>query len=80
MFKNNFEYYRKQILRAQLLAVEGQLQREGEVVHVVAEQIFDFSSLLNRLNSRNNTKKSNTKEVAKQVIQGTIFPEGRNFK
>ncbi|UAY56712.1 error-prone DNA polymerase [Arachidicoccus terrestris] len=79
VFKNNFEYYRKQILSARLLVVEGQLQKEGEVIHVIAEQLFDFTPLLNRMNTIE-SKHNNAKEPAKKAIQGTIFPEGRNFK
>ena len=79
VFKNNFDYYRKQILNAKLLVVEGQLQKEGEVIHIIAEQLFDFTPLLNQMNAISN-KHNNTKAPAKKVIQGTIFPEGRNFK
>lgn len=79
VFKNNFEYYRKQILSAKLLVVEGQLQKEGEVIHIVAEQLFDFTPLLNRMNSSGN-RHNNSKAPAKKNIPGTIFPEGRNFK
>lgn len=83
VFKNKFDYYRKQILSAKLLVVEGKLQKEGEVIHVIAEQLFDFSALLNRMNETTATgqqKKSNHKKGSQKVIQGTIFPEGRNFK
>lgn len=79
VFKNNFEYYRKQILSAKLLVVEGQLQKEGEVIHIVAEQLFDFTPLLNRMNSSGN-QHNNSKAPAKKTIPETIFPEGRNFK
>ena len=79
VFKNNFDYYRKQILNAKLLVVEGQLQKEGEVIHIIAEQLFDFTPLLNRMNAISN-KHNNTRAPAEKVIQGTIFPEGRNFK
>src|SRR5690606_17086445 len=35
VFKNVFETYRKEIKNSKLLMVEGRLQREGQVVHVV---------------------------------------------
>jgi len=80
VFKNKFDYYRKQILSAKLLMVEGKLQKEGEVIHVIAEQLYDFSMLLNRMNLAANNQKNSTKAPSKKAIQGSIFPEGRNFK
>lgn len=83
VFKNKFDFYRKEILSARLLMVEGKVQKEGEVIHVVAEKLFDFSALLNSLNTTTNgseQNKSNNKDVPEKIIQGEIFPEGRNFK
>jgi error-prone DNA polymerase len=44
-----FERFRRILLTATLLAVEGQLQREGLVIHVVAERLIDLSPLLQDL-------------------------------
>ncbi|HTO28901.1 MAG TPA: OB-fold nucleic acid binding domain-containing protein, partial [Devosia sp.] len=41
-----FEANRKTILGARMLAVRGQLQREGLVVHIIAEQLTDMTSHL----------------------------------
>jgi error-prone DNA polymerase len=41
-----FETNRALILSARMIAVRGRVQREGEVIHVVAEQIEDLSLLL----------------------------------
>ena len=38
-----FEQNRKTILSARMLAVRGQLQREGLVIHIIAEQITDMT-------------------------------------
>ncbi|RZL20424.1 MAG: DNA polymerase III subunit alpha [Pedobacter sp.] len=46
VFKKLFDKYRKEILRSKLLMVEGKLQREGEVTHVIVSRCYDFSSLL----------------------------------
>lgn len=46
LFEKIFERYRKEILRAKLLMVEGRVQREGEVVNVVVSKCFDFTKLL----------------------------------
>ena len=37
------------LLQARLLAVEGEVQRDGEVLHVIARQLEDHSHLLGRL-------------------------------
>ncbi|MEX1206752.1 MAG: error-prone DNA polymerase [Dongiaceae bacterium] len=47
-----FERYRKVVLGARLLAVHGVLQREGIVVHVVADRLIDLSPALRALGSR----------------------------
>ncbi|HXP98410.1 MAG TPA: error-prone DNA polymerase [Telmatospirillum sp.] len=44
-----FEQFRHIVLTASLLRVDGRLQRQGEVIHVVAEKIGDFSAALRRL-------------------------------
>ncbi len=44
-----FERFRRILLTATLLAVEGRLQREGLVIHVVAERLIDLSALLQDL-------------------------------
>ena len=41
-----FETYRRVVLGARLLAVTGRLQREGIVIHVVAERLSDLSARL----------------------------------
>lgn len=43
------EKQRKELLGSQLMAVEGVVQREGEVVHLVAHRLEDHSRLLGRL-------------------------------
>jgi error-prone DNA polymerase len=44
-----FERYRRTLLGAQLMVVRGKLQREGIVIHVVADALIDRSDLLARL-------------------------------
>ncbi|MGD1876655.1 MAG: error-prone DNA polymerase [Kiloniellaceae bacterium] len=41
-----FEQYRSTVLKASLLAVRGKLQREGLVIHVVAEELTDMTGRL----------------------------------
>jgi len=49
VFENLFEKYRKEILQSRLLMVEGKLQVEGEVIHVIVSRCYDFSKLLRHL-------------------------------
>ena len=44
-----FETYRREILRATFLMVEGKLQREGEVTHVIVSKCHDMSKMLKHL-------------------------------
>ncbi|WP_426329041.1 error-prone DNA polymerase [Pedobacter sp. R-06] len=52
VFEKLFETYRKEILHARLLMVEGRLQREGQVVHVIVSRCFDFTKMLGKLVQR----------------------------
>jgi error-prone DNA polymerase len=54
VFQNLFEEYRKEILQSRLLMVEGTLQREGEVIHVIVKHCYDLSKLLRRLTATDN--------------------------
>jgi error-prone DNA polymerase len=40
---------RNELLRAQLLGVEGKVERDGDVVHLIARRLSDHSALLGRL-------------------------------
>ncbi|WP_310590523.1 OB-fold nucleic acid binding domain-containing protein [Dyadobacter sp. CY261] len=40
-FKNTFAKFRKEVLRSRLLMVEGKLQIEGVVIHVIAKNLYD---------------------------------------
>ncbi|GAA4196109.1 error-prone DNA polymerase [Pedobacter jeongneungensis] len=52
VFEKLFETYRKEILHARLLMVEGRLQREGKVVHAIVSKCFDFTKMLGKLLQR----------------------------
>lgn len=52
VFEKLFETYRKEILHAKLLMVEGKLQREGQVVHVIVSKCVDLTKLLSKLVQR----------------------------
>ncbi|RYZ40507.1 MAG: error-prone DNA polymerase, partial [Sphingobacteriales bacterium] len=50
VFKKLFEKYRRIITQARLLMVEGKLQKEDSVTHVVVRQCYDMTGLLQELN------------------------------
>ena len=49
VWKDQFEKYRRIVMGGSLVAVQGRLQREGIVMHVVAEHLTDLSAELGRL-------------------------------
>jgi len=52
LWKQVAETYRAELLNARLLGVAGDLQIEGQVIHVIAKQLFDHSDLLGDLEVR----------------------------
>ena len=44
-----YEAFRREIIAGRLMRVLGRVQRDGKVVHVVAERIEDLSAMLNDL-------------------------------
>ncbi|MDX3974306.1 error-prone DNA polymerase [Shinella sp.] len=46
VWRKVFIAYRKVVMGASMLGVKGYIQREGEVVHVVAQQLTDLSGML----------------------------------
>jgi error-prone DNA polymerase len=49
VWRDLIERQRRELLGARLLAVEGRIERDGEVVHLIAQQLTDRSALLGRL-------------------------------
>ncbi|MBO9708090.1 MAG: error-prone DNA polymerase [Caulobacter sp.] len=52
IWRTLYEKQRRVALSAHLLGVEGRIQREGEVVHLVAYKLHDLSDLLSTLQDR----------------------------
>lgn len=72
VFEKIFDAYRKEIMHAKLLMVEGKLQREGQVVHVIVSKCVDLSKLLSKLVRRQ------SKELEERHSK-EAFHSGRNF-
>ncbi len=96
VFQKLFEKYRKEILRSRLLMVEGKIQKEGGVIHVVVKRCSDISGLLKQL-THIEQENRNVQTVLKsdegdmgdykskdsrgpKVVQPDIFHGGRNFR
>jgi error-prone DNA polymerase len=75
--------------------VEGKLQREGEVIHVIVQRCYNFSKLFHQLTATQKEELSlkpmsradettspflKKKTPESEMVQGNIFGEGRNFK
>src|SRR5450432_1936147 len=54
VFQALFDKYRKPSIQSKLLMVEGKLQREGEVIHVIVQRCFNLSKLLRHLTTAQN--------------------------
>jgi error-prone DNA polymerase len=96
IFQSLFEKYRKEILQSRLIMVEGKLQIEGEVIHVIVQRGHDFSKLLRQLTPSNNEnlpiltlafpdEKSlpapqNKRSQVRENAQEKLFPDARNFR
>ena len=52
VWKHVAEEYRAALLNARLLGVMGELQIEGKVIHVIAQQLFDHTEMLGGLSVR----------------------------
>jgi error-prone DNA polymerase len=52
VWKKIAETQRSVLLNAQLMGVEGELQKEGKVIHVIAQRLLDHSALLGELRVR----------------------------
>src|SRR5690606_12387592 len=96
VFRQLFDKYRKEIIQSRLLMVEGKLEREGEVIHVIARRCFNISRLLQQLapletneytlGNRSKADETTSKgpdtrdKSSRGSFQTTILHEGRNFR
>src|SRR5450432_1497925 len=95
VFDSLFDQFRKEILQSRLLMVEGKLQVEGEVIHVIVKRCFDLTKLLRHLAAVNNENmpvltlargdETSIPAHAQKIPtrengEQDIFYKGRNFK
>jgi len=73
VYQKLFNQFRKEILGAKLLMIEGKVQREGEVVHIVVQRCHNYNGLLQQLHG------SKTRNIPPTMGE-KAFHDGRNFK
>jgi error-prone DNA polymerase len=49
LWQRKFEAQRRIVMSAAMISVKGQMQKEGEVIHVVADRLEDLTPLLHRV-------------------------------
>ncbi|MDO8999246.1 MAG: error-prone DNA polymerase [Bacteroidota bacterium] len=90
VFEKLFTQYRKEIVHSRFLMVEGKLQKEGEVIHVIASRCYDLTGLLMPLGdveARASEDQSKDYDMSRypgadkilKAEQGDVFYGGRNF-
>jgi error-prone DNA polymerase len=86
--------FRQVILQAQLIIIEGQVQRDGDVINVITKACYDFSDLLDGLDAYSTNKPSFVKgaidkgpgskapptAASTQESRRVVFSKPRNFK
>jgi len=96
VWDKTFSKYRKEILQSKLLMVEGKLQIEGEVIHVVVRRCFNLNKMirglttaenenlpvltLSRADERSEQHPTYKNAQAKEHEQKDVFYKGRNFR
>jgi error-prone DNA polymerase len=86
VWESLFDKYRKEIIQSRLIMVEGKLQIEGEVIHVVAKRCYNLNSLLRGLTISNEDNLplltlARADETTSPVPDSReVFYKGRNFR
>jgi len=70
-----FERNRRTVMTAQFLQVRGKIEREGLVIHVVAEHLVDLSEKLRALGDGT----AGMPKTDKEVREGSWKPKSRDF-
>ena len=84
VFENIFEKFRKEVLLSKLIMLQGTLQIEGEVIHVIVKRCFNFSGLLRSINGGTkepyNQLDFELKDHDKKHDTEKIFSQSRDFR
>ena len=86
VWEKMFDKYRKEIIQSRLFMVDGKLQIEGEVIHVVAKACFNLNGLLRGLTIVDEdtlpllTLARADETTAPVPDSRSVFHKGRNFR
>ena len=86
VFQSLFDQFRKEILQSKLIMVEGILQKEGEVIHVVLRRCSNFNKLLGSITVAKAddppvlTLSRADEKSAPAIAQKEVYHKGRNFR
>jgi error-prone DNA polymerase len=76
-----FDTYRRDIVQARLLMVQGKVQIEGEVIHVIAHACYNLSSILQNMTDTRKTESAlSTLSRSDEKNPEEVFHKGRNFR
>jgi error-prone DNA polymerase len=80
-FEKLFEKFRKEILQSRLIMVEGKLQIEGEVIHVIVSKCYNVSAFMKVLTQTDTDElqKASLFHNPKQSQEKLVFPNSRDF-
>ncbi|MFS2108634.1 error-prone DNA polymerase [Sphingomonas sp. Sphisp140] len=77
VWTNVFEKYRRVVLGASMIGLRGKVQREGDVIHVIAERLDDLSPLLASVGSRSDV--ADIYRVSRaDVVKNGMAPDPRD--
>jgi error-prone DNA polymerase len=87
-----FQQYRRAVLASRLLCVTGKVQREGLVIHLIADKIDDYTAMLSGLSdiadegsfdgtlAHADEVRKPVREISIPASPERVFPNGRNFR
>jgi len=87
-----FQTYRRAVLASRLLCVEGKVQREGLVIHVIAGRLIDYTPMLSELSTIDDVEafeaglahadevRRPARDTSIPLKSETAFPPSRDFK
>lgn len=85
VFEKLFEEFRKEILGAKLLMVQGWVQREGQVLHVIVKTCHDLTTILSKAAlTKEDTEMpfhaENKRTQIRENAASSVIPKARNFR
>jgi len=75
-----FETYRRDIVQSRLFMVQGKVQIEGDVVHVIAHSCYNLSHLLQDMTDASKQNALFTLSRSDEKHPEEVFHKGRNFR